>query len=90
MILISGKLPTDKRCPSDFRHINTRVTKTNLAFPLVRDICAMLASSKCEVLLVSNLKDGFHRLRLTEESKKCFWILTLFSCASCTKECQWI
>ena len=28
---------TDKRCISDFRHINSRITETNFVFPLVRD-----------------------------------------------------
>ena len=50
--------------------MNTRIAKTNLAFPLVRDILTMLGSSICEVLLVINLKDAFHSLRLKEESKE--------------------
>ena len=33
VMLISRKFMKDKRCVSDFRHINTRIAKINLAFP---------------------------------------------------------
>ena len=72
----------DKRFASDFGHINTRIAKPNLAFPLVKDTFAMLESSKCEVSLVINLKDAFDSLRLTEESKKYCRILPYFGSAS--------
>ena len=42
----------------------------NLVFPLVKDTFSMLGRSKCEVFLVIDLKDAFHSLRLTEESKR--------------------
>ena len=32
VMLINVKLMKDKRCVSDFRHINTMIPKTNLAF----------------------------------------------------------
>ena len=38
----------------------------------------MLASSKCEVLSVLDLKDAFHSLRLSENSKKYCGILPYF------------
>ena len=59
-------------CPNieDFRHLNVRIAKNNLAYPLLRDICSVLGSSKCEVLSVSYLKDAFHSFRLAENSKK--------------------
>ena len=43
---ISSKLTKDKRCVSDFRDINTRIAKNNLAFPLVRGTFTMLGNSK--------------------------------------------
>ena len=47
------------------RHsLNVRIVKNNLAYPLVRDTFSVLGSSKCEVLLVLDLKDPFHSLRL--------------------------
>ena len=42
----------------------------------------MLGSSKCEVLLVLDLKDAFNSLRLTESSKKYCGILPYFGSAS--------
>ena len=69
-MLISRKLTYDNRCISDFRHMNTRIAKTNLAFHFVRDKFSSLGSSKCEVLSVNGMKDAFHSMRLTEEFKK--------------------
>ena len=60
----------DKKCISDFTHINTRIAKTNLAFPLVQDEFSILASSKCEVLAVIDFKYAFHAIGLMEELKK--------------------
>ena len=37
VILISRKLTKDKRVVIDFRHLNVRIAKNNLAYPLVRD-----------------------------------------------------
>ena len=42
----------------------------------------MLGSSKCEVLLVLDLKDAFHPLRVSENSKKYCGILLYFSSTS--------
>ena len=49
---------------TDFRHLNVRIAKNNLAYPLVRDTFSELGISKCEVLLVLDLRDAFHLLRL--------------------------
>ena len=67
---ISRKLTKDKRVVTDFRHLNVRIAKNNLAYPLVRDTFSVLGNSKCEVLSVLDLKDAFHSLRLSENSKK--------------------
>ena len=37
VILISRKLTRDKKVVTDFRHLNVRIGKNNLAYPLVRD-----------------------------------------------------
>ena len=37
VMLISRKLTKDKRVVTDFRHLNLRIAKNNLAYPLVRD-----------------------------------------------------
>ena len=58
-----------------------RIAKNNLAYPLLKDTFTLLGSSKCEMLLVLDLKDAFHSLRLTESSKKYCGILPYFGSA---------
>ena len=36
VMLISRKLTREKRVVTDFRHVNVRIAKNNLAYPLVR------------------------------------------------------
>ena len=69
VMLISWKLTHDKRVVMAFRHLNLRIAKNNLGYPLVRDTFSVLGNSKYEVLSVLDLKDAFHSLRLLEEAK---------------------
>ena len=83
VMLISRKCTKDKRVVTDFRHLNVRIVKNNLAYPLIKDTFSVLGSSKCEVLSVLDLKDAFHSLRLSEDSKNAveysiFWKHILF------------
>ena len=82
VMLISRKLTKDKRVVTDFRHLNVRIAKINLAYPLVRDTFSVLGSSKCEVLSVLDLKDAFHSLRLSENLKRYCRILPYFGSPS--------
>ena len=75
VILISRKMTQDKRVVTDFRHLNMRIAKNNLAYPLLKDMFSLLGSTKCEVMSVLDIKDAFHSLRLTENSKKYCGIL---------------
>ena len=52
IMLISHKLTQDKKVVTDFRHLNVRIAKNNLAYPLARDTFSVLGNSKCEVLSV--------------------------------------
>ena len=81
-MLISRKLTKDRRVVINFRHLNIRIAKNNLAYPLLKDTFLVLGSSKCEVLSVLDLKDAFHSLRLSENSKKYCRILPYFGSAS--------
>ena len=72
----------DKKVVTDFRHLNLRIAKPNLAYPLVRDTFSVLGNSKCELLSVLELKDAFHSLRLSENSKKYCGILPYFGSTS--------
>ena len=82
VMLISQKVMQDKRVVTDFRHLNVRIAKNNLAYPLVRDTFSVLGNSKCEVLSVLDLKDAFHSLQLSEESKRYCGTLLYFGSAS--------
>ena len=78
VMLISWKVTQDKRVVTDGRHLNMRIAKNNLAYPLLKDMFMLLGGSKCEVSSVLDLKDAFHSLRLTESSKKYCGILPYF------------
>ena len=60
VMLISRKLTQDKRAVTDFRHLNMRIAKNNLAYPLLKDTFSVLGRPKCKVLSVLDLKDAFH------------------------------
>ena len=49
VMLISRKLTKDKRIVTNFRHLNVRIAKHNLAYLLLKDMFLVLGSSKCEV-----------------------------------------
>ena len=39
-MLINKKVTKDKRVVTDFRHLNVRIAKNNLAYPLLKDTSA--------------------------------------------------
>ena len=82
VMFISRKITQDKRVVTDFRHLNTRIAKNKLAYPLVKDTFTTLGNSKCEILSVLELKDAFYSLRLSEKSKKYCGILPYFGSVS--------
>ena len=52
VMLISRKVTQGKTVVTDFRHLNMRIAKNNLAYPLLKDTFSVLGSSRCEVLSV--------------------------------------
>ena len=42
VMLINRKLTKDKRVVTDFRHLNVRIAKHNLAYPLLKDMFSVL------------------------------------------------
>ena len=78
VMFISRKLTQDKRV----RHLTMTIAKNNLTYPLLKNTFTMLGSSKCEVMSMLDLKDAFHSLRLTENSKTYCGILPYFGSAS--------
>ena len=81
VMLISRKLQKI-RVVTDFQHLNMRIAKNNLAYPLLRDAFSVLGSSRCEVLSVSDLKNTSHSLRLLENSERYCGILPYFGSTS--------
>ena len=67
---------------TDFRHLNMKLAKNNVAYPSLKDMFMLLGGPKCKVLSVLDLKNAFHSLRLTESSKKYCGILPYFGSAS--------
>ena len=53
VMLTSRMLTKDKRVETDFRHLNVRIARNNLVYPLVRDTFSVL---------VLDLKEAFHLL----------------------------
>ena len=85
IMLISRKnVIQDKRVVTDFRHLNVRIAKNNLAYPLVRNTFLILGNSMCKVLSVLDLKGAFHSVRLLEDSKRYCGKLPYFGSASYT------
>ena len=82
VMLISQKITQDKRVVTYFRHLDIRIAKNNLAYPLVRDTFSVLGNSKCKVLSILDLKDAFHSLRLKEDLKTYCSILPYFGSTS--------
>ena len=82
VMLSNRKMTNDKRVVTGFRHLNMHIAKINLAYSLLKDTFALQGSSQCEVMSVLDLRDAFHSLRLTENSKKYCRILPYFGSAS--------
>ena len=84
VMLISRKVTWDRRGVTDIRHLNIRIAKNNLVYPLLKDTFSALCSSRCEVLSVFSqriLKDtveyyhilAAHHIYITE----CLWGLNI-------------
>ena len=46
VMLVSRKMTKDKKVVTDFRHLNMRIAKNNLTYPLLKDTFTLLGSSK--------------------------------------------
>ena len=78
VMLITRKLTKDKRPVLDFRLLNTRILRRNTSIPLMSDVLSILGNSECEVVSCVDIKDAYHPIRLTEESKEYCGILPYF------------
>ena len=78
VMLITRKLTKDKRPVVDFRLLNTHILRCNMSIPLMTDVLNILGNSKCECLTCCDLKDAYHSIPLTEQSKEFCGILPYF------------
>ena len=68
VMLISRKVMKDKRATTDFRHLNVRIAKYNLTYPLLKDTIWYQVVYDVRLFSELDLKDAFHSLRLSENS----------------------
>ena len=47
VMVIIMKVRKDMRVVTDFRHLNMRIAKHNLVYPLLKSIYSVLGSSRC-------------------------------------------
>ena len=81
-MLIARKNSSSKRIITNFRFLNSRLQIENVAFPLIRDVFAILGSFKCECLSILYLKDAYYTIKLSESCKSYCDILPYFDSAS--------
>ena len=70
IMLIPRKQGGIPRIVTDFRHLNSRLVVLQPSIPLVRDAIQIIGASGCEVISLIDLRDAYHTLPLSEESKK--------------------
>ena len=81
VMLLSRKLTKDNRVVTGFRHLNMRIAKNKLAYPLVRDtfsVLALLGNSKCEVLSVLDLKRCLSFTEIIRKFQEILWKTPIF------------
>ena len=71
VMLIPRKITQVPRIVTDFRVLNSRIVKIcRYSVPLLKDILMALGMSGVEVMSLLDLKDAYHSLRLSLNSKK--------------------
>ena len=73
VMLISRKITKDKRVVTYFRHLNMRIAKNNLAYPLLKDTFAVLGSSKCVSVISYRVKRCIPFLEIIRILKEILW-----------------
>ena len=73
VILIGGKVTQDKRVVTDFRHLNVKIAKNNLAYPLLKDTFSILGSSRWEVFISVRFKRYISFIKIIRKFKEVLW-----------------
>ena len=78
VMLIKKKGTTDLRLVTDFRHLNSRIVKRNLPFPLIREAIQTIGEAQPTILSVLDLKQAYHCLKLSKQSQNYCGITSYF------------
>ena len=91
VMLISRKVTQEKRVVTDFRHLNVRIAKNNLAYPLLKDTFSVLGSSRCKGIVSIRSKRCISFTEIIKHFKKVLWnIGILWQCNHIyIKGCLW-
>ena len=65
VMLLRKKGTTDLRLVTDFRHLNTKIVRRNLPFPLIREAIHTIGQARPMVVSVLDLKQAYHCLNLS-------------------------
>jgi hypothetical protein len=65
IMLLKKKDTGTYRLVTDFRHLNQRIIRRNLPFPLIRDALQTIGNAQPTVLSVIDLKEAYHCLNLS-------------------------
>ena len=78
VMLISGKMTQDKRVVTDFRHLNSRIAKNNLAYPLIKDTFATLGNSQMWCSFSIRFERCFSLTETVRKFNVILWYLTMY------------
>ena len=78
VMLISRKLTKDQRVVTDFRHLNVRIAKNNLAYPLVRDTFSVLGGFQMQGIVSIRSKRCLSLAKIVRKLKKILWCTPIF------------
>ena len=77
VMLISRKFTKDKRVVTDFRHLNVRIAKNNLAYPLVRHFLSV-GKFKMQGVLCVGSKRCLSFTEIIRTFKEILWNTSIF------------
>ena len=78
VLLIKKKGTKNLRLVTDFRHLNSRIVKRNLPFPLVKEAMQAIGEAQPQVLTVLDLKEAYHCLNLSSRCQDFCGITSYF------------
>ena len=76
-MVISRKMTQDKRVVTYSRHLNTRIAKNNLAYPLVKDTFTTLGNSKYDSFLSIRFERCISFTEIVRKLKEILWYFTI-------------